>query len=161
MTIRIRAAEAEDYDDLCALFAQVDALHRDKLPHLYQKPRGPARAKDYILGRIANEHVGFFVAEAVGVLIGLVDVAVCESPPVSLLVPRRYAVVDSLVVDQRFQRTGVGRALMEQVHRWAAAQGATEVELTVYAFNETALAFYDSLGYRALSSRMVRRLEDG
>jgi GNAT superfamily N-acetyltransferase len=97
----------------------------------------------------------------VGVLIGLVDVAVCESPPVSLLVPRRYAVVDSLVVDQRLQRTGVGRALMEQAHRWAAAQGATEVELTVYAFNETALAFYDSLGYRALSSRMVRRLEDG
>jgi ribosomal protein S18 acetylase RimI-like enzyme len=48
---------------------------------------------------------------------------------------------------------------MERVHRWAAAQGATEVELTVFKFNETAQAFYESLGYEVLSKRMHIRLK--
>lgn len=160
MTISIRAAESRDYDDLCALCEQVDALHRENLPYRYQKPQGPVRDKDYILALIADGEVGFFVAKAVGVIIGFVNAAICDSPPISILVPRRYAVVDNLVVDPRFQRAGVGRALMAQVHRWAEVQGATEVELTVYDFNETALGFYERLGYRALSSRMYRRLGD-
>lgn len=161
MAIEIRAATPEDYDDLCALCNQVDALHRDNLPHLYQSPRGPAREEDYILGLIADKEVGLFVAESAGVVVGFVNVTVCDSPPVPIFVPRRYAAVDNLVVDPRFQRAGIGRALMEQVHRWAAAQGASEVELTVYGFNEAALAFYESLGYTHVSSRMSKPLGQG
>ena len=155
MAITIRAATARDYDDLCALIDQADALHRDNLGHLFQEPHGPVRAKDYILSLIADKKVSLFVAEAAGVVIGFVHVAVCESPPVSIIVPRRYAVVDSLAVSPRFQRAGVGRALMEQVHQWAAAQGAIEVELTVYDFNKAAFTFYESLGYKTCSRRMV------
>jgi ribosomal protein S18 acetylase RimI-like enzyme len=128
---------------------------------LYRKPRNPAREKDHILGLIADNEVGFFVAEAAGVVIGFVNVTVCESPPVPILVPRRYAAVENLVVDPRFQRAGVGRELMDHVHRWAADQGASEVELTVYRFNEAALAFYESLGYTHVSSRMHKPLEQG
>ena len=161
MAKEIRAATLEDYDDLCALCAQVDALHRDNLPRRYQKPRGPAREKDDVLGLIADKEVGLFVAEAAGVVVGFVNVSVCESPPIPIFVPRRYAVVANLVVDPRFQRAGIGRALMEHVHRWAAVQGASEVELTVYSFNETALTFYEGLGYTHVSSRMCRPLEPG
>ncbi len=159
MAIEIRPATPQDYDDLCALLDQVDALHRDNLSHLYQKPRGPARGKDYVLSLLADEDVCLFVGEAAGVVVGFVHVQVCESPPIPIFVPRRYAVVDNLVVDRHFQRRGLGRALMEQAHRWAADQGATAVELTVYDFNETARAFYKSLGYVVQSSQMYRPLK--
>jgi ribosomal protein S18 acetylase RimI-like enzyme len=159
MAIAIRAATAQDYDDLCALIDEVDALHRDNLGHLFQKPGGPIRDKDYILGLIADEDVGLFVAEAVGVVIGLVHVAVCESPPIPIFVPRRYAVVENLVVGQGFRQAGVGRALMEQAHQWAGAQGAAEVELTVYDFNEAARAFYESLGYETRSRHMCKLVQ--
>jgi ribosomal protein S18 acetylase RimI-like enzyme len=48
---------------------------------------------------------------------------------------------------------------MDRVYRWARAQGAVEVELTVYEFNEPAIAFYTSLGYETSSRRMSKRLE--
>jgi ribosomal protein S18 acetylase RimI-like enzyme len=159
MAIEIRAATAEDYDDLCALSDQVDALHRENLPLLFQRPGGPSRDKDYILSLLADRSMSLFVAEAAGVAIGYVHAEICESPLVPIFVPRRYAAVHDLVVDYRFRQTGVGRSLMERVHRWAAAQGVTEVELTVFKFNETAQAFYESLGYEVLSKRMHIRLK--
>jgi GNAT superfamily N-acetyltransferase len=159
MTIKIRAATPEDYDDLCSLSKQVDALHRENLPDLFQKPRGPVRDKGYILGLLTDGDVGFFVAEAARVTIGYVHAEVCEAPPVPIFVPRRYAVVHDLVVDRRFWQAGVGRALMERAHEWAAAQGASAVELTVFSFNERALAFYEHLGYVTQSYRMHRSLK--
>jgi GNAT superfamily N-acetyltransferase len=159
MAITIRAATAQDYDDLCALIDQVDTLHRERLGQLFQKPSGPVRDRDYILGLIANKDVGLFVSEAAGVVIGFVHVAVWESPPAPIFVLRRYAVVDSLFVHPRLRRTGVGRALMERAQQWAVAQGASEVELTVYDFNDIARAFYERLGYDTRSRRMYLPLE--
>jgi len=37
----IREAAADDYEVLCELFDEVDALHRDNLPQIFQKPTGP------------------------------------------------------------------------------------------------------------------------
>lgn len=159
MAIEIRPATPQDYDDLCALLGQVDALHRDNLSHLFQKPSGPIRDEDYVLSLIADDDVGLFVAEAAGVVVGFVHAMVCDSPPIPIFVQRRYAVMDNLVVDPHFQRGGLGRRLIEQAHRWAADQGATSAELTVYDFNETARTFYESLGYVAESSRMYRHLK--
>jgi ribosomal protein S18 acetylase RimI-like enzyme len=75
-----------------------------------------------------------------------------------IFVPRRYAVVDGLAVTAAFQHQGVGRLLMDAAHSWAAARGAGAIELNVYAFNETAIAFYRSLGYEIYSVRMSRAL---
>jgi ribosomal protein S18 acetylase RimI-like enzyme len=50
---------------------------------------------------------------------------------------------------------------MERAHLWAAAQGASEVELTVYEFNEPARAFYENLGYETRSRQMYLSLEQG
>ncbi|MBN1137717.1 MAG: hypothetical protein JXM73_14110 [Anaerolineae bacterium] len=38
MEINIRQATAQDYEALCAIIDDVDSLHRDHLPHIFQKP---------------------------------------------------------------------------------------------------------------------------
>jgi len=68
----IRAATADDYEVLCALFDEVDALHRDHLPHLFQKPTGPIRERAYFQGLITGENVGLFLAEVKGSAVGFV-----------------------------------------------------------------------------------------
>jgi GNAT superfamily N-acetyltransferase len=159
MGITVREAKADDYDELCQIIDQVDGLHREHLPDIFCRPPGPVREQAYILDLIADEEVGLFVAEVDGQLAGLVHVVVRETPPVPILVPRRVAIVDNLVVRGDLRRAGVGRALMDRAHRWARAQGASEAELTVYEFNEPAIAFYMSLGYETSSRRMTKRLE--
>jgi ribosomal protein S18 acetylase RimI-like enzyme len=150
----IRKATARDYDGLCAIIAEGDKLHRDNLPWMFQEPDGPVRDRDFILDSIADEAVGLFVAEIEGQLVGFVHIIVREALDIPIFVPRRYAVVDNLAVRKEFRQTGIGRALMNEAHDWAVAKGADTVELNVYEFNESAIAFYRRLGYQSLSRKM-------
>ena len=158
MEVSIRKATAEDYNALCELFDEVDALHRGNLPHIFQKPNGPVREHDYYWGLITDENVGLFVAEVGEKLVGFVHSVIRDAPAIPVFVPRRYAIVDSIGVKSEFQNHGIGRMLMDTVHEWAIAKGATAIELNVYEFNKTAIAFYQRLGYETRSRKMGRTL---
>lgn len=58
-----------------------------------------------------------------------------------------HAEVGGLVVDESARRSGVGRALMEAIERWAVAQGLREVALRSNVVRHDAHAFYRGLGY--------------
>ena len=111
MEISVRKATAEDYNSLCELFDEIDALHRDNLPCIFQKPSGAAREQDYYLGLVADDNVALFVSEVGEKLIGFVHVIVKETPAISVFVPRRYAIIDSIVVKSGFQNQGIGKYL--------------------------------------------------
>jgi ribosomal protein S18 acetylase RimI-like enzyme len=159
MEIQIRKATAGDYRELRALFDEVGALHRDHLPELFQKPAESARDRDYLHDLMAREDTGLFVAQVGARIAGAIQVLVQDAPPIPLLVPRRFAIVEDLVVGGQFRRKGIGRALMEAAHRWTGAQGATSIELNVFEFNHDAMDFYRALGYHTRSRTMVHDLE--
>ena len=161
MEVSIRKGTTEDYNPLCELFDEVDGLHRGNLPHLFQKPNGPVREQDYYWELIADENVGLFVAEIGEKLVGFVLAVIKDAPAIPVFVPRRYAIVDSVGVKLGFQNHGMGRMLMDTVHEWAMAKGATSIELNVYEFNKTAIAFYERLGYETLSRKMNKALNSG
>lgn len=161
MEVSIRRATAEEYNALCDLFDEVDALHRGYLPRLFQKPNGPVRGQDYYGELIADENVGLFVAETGKKLVGFVHAIIRDAPAIPVFVPRRYAIVEGIGVKSESQNHGIGRMLMDTVHEWAIAKGATAIELNVYEFNKTAVAFYQGLGYGASSRKMSRALNRG
>lgn len=154
----IRKAMLDDYDELCALIVEVDELHRNNLPQRFREPKGPTREWEYYRSVITDENMGFFVAEDDGKLVGFVHVVVRESRDIPILVPRRYAVIDSIAVKEELRGTGIGRGLMERAHEWGLSMGVTEMELNVFAFNEDAVAFYRKLGYRTVCHEMSRPL---
>ncbi len=160
METSVRKATASDYGALCELFDEIDALHRDHLPRIFQLPKGAAREEDYYLALIADENVAVLIAEAGGTLLGFVHAIVREPPAIPILVARRYAVVDGILVKSGFQNQGIGRRLMDEAQAWAIAKGATSVELNVYEFNTTAISFYEGLGYRTLSRKMSKELRE-
>lgn len=159
MQISVRKATADDFHSLCKLFDEIDALHRDHLPHMFQKPGGAARVQDYYSELIADRNMALLVAEAGGKLIGFVHAIVRDTPAFPVFVPRRYAIVDSIAVKSGFQNHGIGRMLMDKMQVWATANGATSIELNVYEFNETAISFYERLGYQTFSRKMSKELK--
>ena len=156
MQLRIRKAREHDYEAICELCEQVDRLHRQRLPHLFRKPDGPVREREYFQELLEDASMAMFVCEAGEALVGLVSVKVLHSVDMALLAPRRYAEVDNLVVDDAHRRRGIGGALMTQAEEWAIKKGATSLELTVFEFNYPAYAMYDSLGYEVISHRMTK-----
>jgi ribosomal protein S18 acetylase RimI-like enzyme len=82
-----------------------------------------------------------------------------DTPAISVFVPRRYAIVDGIVVKSEFQNQGIGKILMDKMWEWAIAKGATSIELNVYEFNVAAISFYKRLGYQTFSRKMSKELK--
>jgi ribosomal protein S18 acetylase RimI-like enzyme len=156
----IREATEADYEQLCELFTELDAVHNRALPHIFRPADGPARSRELLSGFITDEQVALFVAEnkADGQLLGLVQVAVNATPDIPILVPRRLGRMNDLVVKQKWQRVGIGQALVEQAQQWVLAQDATEIQLGVWEFNQEAIAFYEKLGYTTAKRTMLKAL---
>ena len=115
MTVRIRTAQMGDYPALCGFFQEVDALHRVNHPEIFQKPAGPVREFEYYQTLINVAKIGLFVAEEGEQVVGCVHVIECDAPPIPIFVPRRFAIVDNLVVSKDFQRKGIGSEVLSKV----------------------------------------------
>ena len=71
---------------------------------------------------------------------------------------RKLAWVDEIVVAKTSRQESVGRKLMQRVADWAREREAEAVSLEVYAFNDSARAFYASLGFEPLRLRLEQGL---
>ena len=97
------------------------------------------------------------VAEGPSELVGFVTVSVVTENH-SLMQPTRYAKVGSICVQESERGKGVGGRLMAQAEGWALEQGAVDVRLNVWAFNQPALALYKELGYEVRSLSLGKAL---
>lgn len=158
MNVLIRTAVAEDYDAVCALYAQVADVHSQALPQFFRPLEGPALPRDFFANILANEDATIFVAEWQDTLIGMIHCYVRTAPSVPVVVPRRFAYIEDLVVSEHFRHQGVGQTLIERVHQWAREQGVTEVELNVWEFNTSARSLYEKLGYQTTRRVMRKQL---
>ena len=160
MKINIRQATLGDYSAVCEVYEEIDTQHREHLPHIFQKTDGPAREKEYFSELVSNADIGFFVADVAGEIIGFGHVVLVRSHDFPILVPRQYAVVDCIAIKSGFQHHGIGKALMLEMQAWAEINGASAIELNVYEFNQNAIAFYERLGYRAVSRKMGKAIKN-
>jgi ribosomal protein S18 acetylase RimI-like enzyme len=157
----IRRAREDDWDGARALWRDVDDLHASLAPAYF---REAARALAEWRELLGSADAAVFVAEAEAAgrrgpaIVGIVSVRIYETPPDPAMVPRRRGHVEMLVVSAAHRRRGVGARLMEEVAAWARRQGAAELVLTVWEGNRAAEAFYERLGYRALSRILHAKL---
>jgi len=160
MGITIRAASEADYEDICRLFQELDEIHRVAVPQVFRLSEGPARPKEHIYGVLSDDNTTLLVAEDNGRLVGLIEVAVRESAPVPIMVPRRYGYIENIVVLNISHHRGIGRELMVAAERWAKNKGVMAFELNVWDFNKRAIAFFEAMGYYMASHRMWKLFGD-
>jgi GNAT superfamily N-acetyltransferase len=154
----IRHAVDADYDDLCPLFAGLDAFHRTARPDFFQAADGPPRTREFIAGLIAGPDSAILVAECTGRLLGFAMLLLQTRSGLPIIVPRRIAIVENLFVDASLRRGGVGRALLARTRAWAEAKHAAYIEIAVHEFNRDALRFYEALGYETSTRRLLLRV---
>jgi ribosomal protein S18 acetylase RimI-like enzyme len=157
-TYPIRAAHHGDIEAVYNLFAEVDQLHYEALPHIFCPAPSPTPLKNYFTKVIDDPKGVIFVAEDEEQIIAALLGWVKEAPEIPLMVPRQYASIDNIAVASSYRRMGIGEALLVHLHQWAREQGVDQVELHVWEFNQTALAFYENMGYQTASRRMWTRL---
>ncbi len=159
MRFSLREATKKDYGQLCEVFKEGDSIHREVLPHIFKKPDGPGRTREFISSIISSEDAALFVADRDGKIIGLLYLCIQETPAIPIMVPRRYAHIHDLIVREKYRCSGVGRSLLDRTQQWTLDKEASEVQLNVWDFNKGAIAFYEKLGYTIATHKMWKSLE--
>lgn len=152
----IRRATLLDHPQLRELLSELDRLHREAAPWLFQEPETDPRPRSWLQGNLEDPAVAVFVAELDGACIGVTVVRLRHMPDFPVFRPLSYAVIDELMVAQAARRQGIARSLYQACERWAQAQQAAWLEVNVYDFNQEALAFYAALGL-APKTRKLRK----
>jgi diamine N-acetyltransferase len=159
MSTLIRPAQISDFADYSRLYLEINDLHAAAHPHLFRATSLPPRDQEDFQIQLEDNTQAIFMAEVDGEPAGFVNVILRQSPPLDILVPRCFAVVDSVSVAQPYRRLGVGQALMQRAEAWAVQKAAASLELNVFEFNQGAVAFYEELGFVTLSRKMQKRLD--
>jgi RimJ/RimL family protein N-acetyltransferase len=139
MTIVVRSADAADAQALVALANAVSAEPEGWM--IWNEWRGVGDERRYLRAVRRHPDAAVYVAEVDGELAGRLSLA--RDPN-----PASHHVADlGLMVDVRFRRQGVGRALLEAAVEWAPEHGVAKLELHVFPWNEAAIALYESFGF--------------
>lgn len=154
MCISIRAATVDDHQSLTRIAREINAMHAEALPARFQIAADPLPL-DYFQALLNSDEDHVLVAERAGVVVGYAILRIRESPPVPVVMPRRYVLLNDLVVTGAAQGQGIARMLVEASVGWARSRGAAELQLGVYEFDERAIAFYEHLGFTTLKRTMA------
>lgn len=118
----------------------------------------PAESLAHISSRIAHrdQHPDLcvLVAEADGAVVGVATFIICHLLEYELPQAR----LSAIAVDSSFRQAGVGRSLVADVERRAAAAGCFRVELTSSHDLTDAHEFWARLGYENSGVRFKRTL---
>lgn len=142
--IQIRRAAADDVDGFVAssagLFAEDAGSFDDTVDIEWPRKHGATR----FLEGLGDPHRLVLIAVDDGVVVGHLTGVVTEP---TTMRPVRVATLSSLYVFADHRRGGVGARLVGEFRTWAGQRHADRLEVTAYAANERALAFYRQQGF--------------
>jgi ribosomal protein S18 acetylase RimI-like enzyme len=154
LAVTIRPAVAADYSAIAVLAREILAYHVAAIPDTFRETN-PALSEEYFDELLKSAASSLLVADNAGTLVGYV---VCEAKwvnPSPMIIPRRIASIEEIMVTKGMRGRGIGQALFDACVRWAQGHGADHLTLQVWEFNQDAIAFYERRGMTTLHRHMT------
>lgn len=131
---RVLQANQKDAASIAALYKQVLDDYRDVLPEelITSRQPSPTKVKDRL------RRYTHFVAKTGNQIIGVVGCSLVHGT----------CMLKHMVIDQRYQRRGVGTTLTNQVIDFARKNNATKVWLDTVPIFSGAISLYQKLGFQ-------------
>ena len=146
MSLTIRAAEPGDEQLLTVLNGFVQELHRARRPDRF-KPTNTAEVAAWFRSLLQKPTTLIWIAEDDRVPVGYLLALVQERAANAFSAARRWCEIDQIAVDEVWRRQGVARALVEHALLEVRGRGIRAVELSTWAFNDTAQRAFQQLGF--------------
>lgn len=145
--MEIRFAEPKDVTGILALLRQVGRVHHEGRPDIFRSNAQKYGASQ-VLAMLESGATPIFVAvEGEAVLgYGFCQFKKHELDPV--IADHTELYIDDLCVDENHRKEGIGKAIYEEILRYAKMRRCYNVTLNVWSCNPGALKFYESLGMK-------------
>jgi len=156
--ITYRRATAADILIVCELGQVLNRVHHHARPDFYiEATSNFAGDEAHWLPVLQASNRATFLAEERGTAVGFITAQVMQprSPRARSLICCR---INSVAVREEEQGRGIGRMLMRLAESWGIEQGATDIRLAVWTFNESATRLYEELGYEVRAFEMGKPL---
>ena len=145
--MEIRFAEMQDVAGILALLKQVGQVHHRGRPDLF-RDNAQKYGASQVIAMLNHPSAPIFVAVEDGKVLGY---GFCqthrhENDPVLTDVTSLY--IDDLCVDENCRGKGIGKAIYNEIVRYAKMRKCYNVTLNVWACNESAHKFYEALGLK-------------
>jgi diamine N-acetyltransferase len=154
----IRSMTLDDFDALTTLLDEIHDYHVTSAPTVFKHAEAPVLPREQIAEKITQPDQLYLTAMEGSRMVGFLWGQLYERPETHIHRQRKLVIVDTLGVAETHRGTGIGRALMDAAEQWGVENGAREAFLTVWDFNESAIAFYERLGYNTEQRRMSKNL---
>lgn len=147
----IRASE-HDAPRLTNLNESVHDMHLARHPERF-KVTNTSETLSWFASMLCQPHVRAWIAVESGRPLGYVLTVDHDRAENAFQHARRFCEIDQLAVLAQERRRGIGRRLIEHAVREAKNRSIPDRELSVWAFNTSALAIYSALVFSVLSHR--------
>ena len=111
----IREATSKDMQSICKLSNEINDFHNFHMPHMFKKAESINQDVPYWMQYLEKEQGVVFVAQQGVDIVGAICAEVIMSTPAPFLFDRRLCFVGTIVVSEKYQKTGAGKALMAAV----------------------------------------------
>jgi ribosomal protein S18 acetylase RimI-like enzyme len=157
--VSIRRFAQADRESLHALVLQ---LHESMRPFDRDLAPGDQIIERYfhdLVSTVEQTSGAIFMAEVDDYVVGYACVYGSVTPDEADERPDSHSFLAELFVRPEYRGHEIGRRLIEQAENHAAACGSYKLELKVLAQNESAVRFYETLGYARRLIVMSKRIE--
>lgn len=159
--MKIRPLQPGDYEKSQELLRQIQITHAQGRPDVFRGSEMVMPEVIFESAQNAPEKLSVVAESEDGTIVGLCMVSLQENLPGNfVMVPRKYAMVDTMCVSPDCRRQGIAKRLLTYVKERAAELGLDSVELKVAAFNEPAQALYAKLGFLPLNHQLQFKINE-
>ena len=144
--VTVRFAREEELEQVNVLRKQVNDLHVAGKPEVF-KPGFCDELRDYIHVIWNNPQEKIVVAELDGKIAGFAVLNHIHRPENPFMFERDFLDIDEFAVDESCRRRGAATAMVRFIRDFAKENGFSRVELNMWEFNRSALAFYEAVGF--------------
>lgn len=145
--MEIRFAQAQDVMGILELLRQVGRVHYEGRKDIFRENAQKYSASQ-VIALLNSSRTPIFVAVEEEKVLGYGFCQVKQYENETVVCDHTELYIDDLCVDENHRGQHIGTALYNEILRYAKMRGCYNVTLNVWAFNEKALKFYESLGMK-------------
>lgn len=153
----IEIIQTTDAALLATLNEEIQTLHHGFEPEIF-KPYDRQAVTTFFQNTLANENAAAFLAKEHNAILGYVllfKVNVNENP---FQYPRRYLLLDQLLVLAQHRGKGIGKRLLDEVIAFAKTEKCRKIELNHWSRNTAARAFFNQHGFTYYNEKMWKEI---